>query len=357
MISMADYRILDLSTSQEWNYYIQKLPVDQQDIYYTPEYYHLYEEIGDGKAKCFVFQDGEDLALYPFLINSVNELGYDLDKDYFDIQGAYGYNGVVTNNFTQKFKDGFHKAFNDFCQENKIIAEFTRYHPLLRNELFSKDYLNDIYDRKTVYIDLTNNYSDIFREFQTTTRKQIKRAINRYALKLEIIEKDNNKISSFIKIYHQSLKRINSENYLYFNKSYFEELMLNTKSVCFFALLEEKPIASIIAFYNDNYIHGHLGGALTEHLSLSPYSFLYAEMIKFGQKNGCKIIHIGGGTTSHPDDSLLKFKLNFSKTLSDFYIGKRVHNSDIYNKIIQQWEAKYPEKNEKYKSFLLKYRY
>jgi hypothetical protein len=45
-------------------------------------------------AKCFVYQKGSNITLYPFLINSVNALGYNLDKEYFDIQGAYGYNGV-----------------------------------------------------------------------------------------------------------------------------------------------------------------------------------------------------------------------------------------------------------------------
>jgi hypothetical protein len=354
---MDKYEIFELSSSHNWNDRLQRLPINQRDIYFTPEYYRLYEKLGDGKANCFFFEMGEYFALYPFLINSVNELGYKLNNDYYDIQGAYGYNGVVTNTSSEEFRKKFYTALNYFCKSNNIIAEFTRFHPLLRNETFSKDYLQVVFDRKTVYIDLQKEYLKIFNNFQTTTRKQIKRAIKRYVLKLEIAEKSISNISSFIEIYHQSLKRIKSDNYLYFNKSYFEELLLTTKSVCFFALLDDKPIAAIIAFYNDNYVHGHLGGALTEYLSMSPYSLLYSEMIQFGQKKGCKFLHVGGGVTKYPDDQLLKFKLNFSSSTSDFFVGGKIHNQEIYNDVVKQWKARYPEKNDIYKNYLLRYRY
>ena len=38
------YRILTLNEKKEWSTSLEKLPVDQQDIYYTPEYYELYEK-------------------------------------------------------------------------------------------------------------------------------------------------------------------------------------------------------------------------------------------------------------------------------------------------------------------------
>ena len=44
---------IDLS---EWS-----LPIDQQEIYFTPEYYELYENNGEGKAICFVYKEAEDI--------------------------------------------------------------------------------------------------------------------------------------------------------------------------------------------------------------------------------------------------------------------------------------------------------
>lgn len=357
MNSRGEFNVFDLSTSQIWNDYLHRLPQEQQDIYYTPEYYRLYEELGDGFARCFIFRLGEDYAVYPFLLNPVNVLRDELDKEYFDIQGAYGYNGVVTTTYDNQFINSFYSAFDEFCKNENVIAEFTRFHPLMRNHLFSKKNLHVVFDRKTIYLDLQNSYDEIFANFQTTTRKQIKRATNRYDLEVKTFENDISILDDFYQIYVEAMVRVGSCPYLFFSKPYFKSLIKGTQNAFFIAYHEEKPIASISALYNIYYINGHLGGSLTNYLHMSPFSLLYSEMIKFGQKKGCKILNVGGGATRNPDDNLLKFKLNFSKTTSDFYIGKKIHNETIYNEIVSQWENRYPEKIEMYKNFLLKYRY
>ncbi|MCD4731451.1 MAG: hypothetical protein K8R74_12670, partial [Bacteroidales bacterium] len=144
------FKILDLSIKKDWNCYLTKIPANQQDIYFTPEYYELYEKNGDGKAKCFVFEQNEKISLYPFLINSINELGYKLDNECFDIQGAYGYNGVISSSYDVVFINDFYKSFDNYCRENNIIAEFTRFHPLLSNFKISEQNLNVVFDRKTI---------------------------------------------------------------------------------------------------------------------------------------------------------------------------------------------------------------
>jgi len=68
------YRILDLGQTEEWRNLLAELPIDQQDIYYTPDYYSLYQNNGDGKAQCFVYIRDGYYAMYPFLLNSVNNL-------------------------------------------------------------------------------------------------------------------------------------------------------------------------------------------------------------------------------------------------------------------------------------------
>ena len=152
-MNLMNCNVLTLSDKDKWNKYLHKLPINQQDIYFTSEYYELYERNGDGKALCFVFEQDEEIALYPFLINSVNELGYDLDAEYYDIQGAYGYNGVVTSSYKTNFREVFYQEFESYCNDNNIIAEFTRFHPLLGNYKFSETDLNIVFDRKTIFLD------------------------------------------------------------------------------------------------------------------------------------------------------------------------------------------------------------
>ena len=351
------YEVLTLADSNKWNQLLCSMPVNQQDIYFTPEYYQLYENYGDGKAICFVFEKDGEIALYPFLLNCINDIGYNLNDKYYDIQGAYGYNGVISTSYNDKFITTFFDNFNEFCNKNNIIAEFIRFHPLIKNYKFTNGKLDIFFDRNTIYIDLNQKYEFIFNNFQTSTKKQIKRCYNKYNLQIEIVENDISKIYNFYNIYKEAMLRVQSSEYLFFNLDYFKDLILNTKSVLFFANFEGKPVAAIIAFYNKYFIHGHLGGALTDYLFTSSYSLLYSEMIKYGIKNECKYFHVGGGTTSNIDDNLLKFKLNFSSSKSDFYIGKLIHNKVVYNEIVCQWNKSNPQKMELYKNFVLKYRF
>ena len=349
-------KILTLKDKNEWTGLLKLLPPDQQDIYFAQEYYSLYEFYGNGKAMCFIFEKEGDLALYPFLLNSVNELGYDLDDNYFDIQGAYGYNGVISSSYSNSFIKEFYNKFNSFCKDNKIIAEFTRFHPLLNNYKFSVKQYKIILDRKTVFIDTSKPEDEIFAKFQTTTRKQIRRCINRYKIKVLKKEKDITYLDDFLQIYWETMDRVCSIKYLYFNKEYFQNLILNTNAIQYIAIYENKPIASITALFGKKYMHGHFGGALTKYLSLSAYSLLYWEMIKTTKQRGLKFLHVGGGSTTSPNDKLLEFKKNFSSHLADFYIGKKIRDETIYERIVSQWREKFPNSYLVHKNKVLGYR-
>lgn len=355
-ILMHNFEIFDITNSSKWSLLLRELPLNQQDIYFTPEYYTLYENLGDGKAQLFVFKRNNEIALYPFLINSVNELGYELDGEYFDIQGAYGYNGVISNSYDKLFIEAFYSSFNEYCMENNIIAEFTRFHPLINNKEFSKNHLQVIFDRKTVYVDLTKSYNLIRADYQRTTKKQIRRATERDGIKVEIIKEYDQIIKVLYSIYCESMNRVNATPDLYFNINYFKELLSYDNTVLFCAILDGKIISFISVIYSKNYINGHIGGTLDDYMEFSPFSYLYDEIIKYGKSINCKYYHFGGGRTSSKDDKLLKYKLNFSKNTADFYIGKKIHNQGVYNDVIMQWEQKYPEKIEKYKNMLLRYR-
>ena len=356
LTSNMNYKILTLKDAEEWKRHITLLPENQQDIYYTPEYYSLYENYGNGKALCFVFEKDGDIALYPFLRNSINELGYVLDDDYFDIQGAYGYNGVISSSYSNSFIKEFYNTFHSFCKDNMVIAEFVRFHPLLKNYKFSSENYKMIFDRKTVFIDTSKSEDEIFSKFQTTTRKQIRRCINRYKIKVLKKEKDLTCLDDFLQIYWETMERVKSIKYLYFNKEYFQNLILRSNAVQYIAIYENKPIASITALFGREYMYGHLGGALTEYLNVSAYSLLYWEMIKTAKQRGLKFLNVGGGSTTSPNDKLLEFKKNFSSHLADFYIGKKIHNEKIYERVVSQWREKFPNSYQVHKNKVLGYR-
>jgi hypothetical protein len=359
MSIMSNFKIISLENKDEWTFLLGKLPISQQDIYYTPEYYSLYENYGDGKAQCFVFEKNGDIALYPFLINSINEIGYNLDNEYFDIQGAYGYNGVLSNSMDSVFIEKFYGSFNKYCSQNNIVAEFTRFHPLLQNQEFSKNHMSVIFDRETVALDLTQDYDHIWmKEYHSKNRNIIRKA-QKDGFRVEIVQDPNSsQIDKFIDTYTYSMKMVDADEYYFFNKEFFYNTfsMLKDNTLLFNIYNKENDlVCSSIFFHYGEFFHYHLSGR-TEKANSTVNNFLLDEAVKYAIEIGAKKVHFGGATSSDANDSLLRFKGIFSKTRLPFYIGKKVHNQDIYDKIVKQWCEKHPNSYANNYKRLLGYR-
>jgi len=79
--------------------------------------------------------------------------------------------------------------------------------------------------------------------------------------------------------------------------------------------------------------------------------------MQLGKSKGCKVLHLGGGNSSNPNDSLFSFKQKMGDMSNKFFIGKQIYNNDIYFQFKSQWEGKYPDLKEKFNDRLLCYRY
>jgi hypothetical protein len=330
------------------------------DIYLISEYYRLYDKNGDGDFRYFSFNSNSKKAFYPFLINPIVNLGFKIDEEYFDIQGAYGYNGVLSNSNDPEFVKAFYEAFEEYCKENNIIAEFTRFHPLLENHRFSENHMQVVLDRHTVVLDLNNSYEEIWKnEYSSKNRNMIRKA-EKLGYTCDVDYKPAKfGIDNFINVYIDNMRAVEAESFYFFSNSFFYDTFELLKDYTYLFNIRNSAgilLSSSIVFKYNNFIHYHLSGRRKD-ADNSVNNFLLDQVVKFGQNNGAKFFHLGGGRSCVLDDSLLKFKMNFSKTTKPFYIGKKVHNQDVYNEVVKQWEEKYPEKKDKYKNHLLKYRF
>ncbi|MBN1252563.1 MAG: GNAT family N-acetyltransferase [Bacteroidales bacterium] len=351
------FEIFTIKESKNWHEYINKLPENQQDIYFMPEYYNLYEKYGDGIAKCFAFEFKGEIALYPFLINKVDNELYELDNQYFDIQGAYGYNGVAASTYDEQFINEFYNAFSDFCNQNNIIAEFTRFHPLLKNHEFSKNHLKVIKDRQVVYLKLIKDIDKIWTEnYSSNNRNMIRKSKKSNVISSVVTDENSYKV--FYENYLNTMKAVNASEYYYFNEDYVLNFnsFLGKKQKLIEARYNNQVIGGMLLMLNGEFAHYHLSSRDRKFSSLAANNLVLDEAIKIAIESGAEYFHFGGGNSNNSDDPLFKFKANFSKGRADFYIGKKIHNELIYNRICDIWENKYPEKKEKFVNFLLKYK-
>ncbi|SHK17242.1 Acetyltransferase (GNAT) domain-containing protein [Clostridium cavendishii DSM 21758] len=340
------YKILN-SDAIEWNKYIEKLPFEKRDIYFTREYLKLYEINGDGTAKLFVYEEDKNIAIYPFLIREIE--GYSLDNTYYDMESAYGYGGpVVSNENDNKFLQNFERIFIQYCNDNNIIAEFIRFNPCIKNEKIFTNNIAVIKNRTTVSLNLNKTIDDIWKnDIKSKNRNMIRKA-EKNGLYVEI----KNDYSTFKEIYEETMGKVSAYEYYYFKPSYYDNMENDKNYIMLNVKLEDKIIASAIFMKYGEYFHYHLAGSRKEYLGFAPNNLLLWEAIKYANQNGYKLFHFGGGLTNSLEDNLFKFKSSFSNDSLEFYIGKRIHNVEIYNFLINKWE----EGHNRKASILLQYR-
>lgn len=339
------YIVLD-SNCIEWDSYIDRLSKEKRDIYFTREYMKLYENNGDGAAKLFIYEEKGDFVIYPFLMNKIE--GYNLNRDYYDIQTAYGYGGPISSTDEYEFLQKFENEFLNFCKKSNIVAEFIRFHPCIRNQgVFNKN-IAVFENRTTVALNVGKTLDEIWQDDIKSKNRNMIRKAEKIGLSVEIY----NDYNIFKNIYEETMVKVDADGYYYFKDEYYNTMQQDENYKMFNVKYQSEIIASAIFMSYGEYFHYHLAGSKKEYLKFAPNNLLLWEAIKYANEKGKKIFHFGGGLTNSLEDNLFKFKSSFSKEYLKFYIGKRVHDEKIYSYLIDEWK----KRNNKKASILLQYR-
>lgn len=306
------------------------------DIYFEPDYARLYET-ETIKSVEYRFECQYGVVTNLFMKRPI-DISLDNGIQYFDIITPYGYGGPVIHNATDKEKliSLFMQDFQHYTDQHHIVSEFVRFHPIVGNGLDFKSAYNSIYDRKTVGTKLT--YEDVIAtEFSKHKRKDIRRILKNPDVHYEINEHPDS-LDDFVEIYYSTMDRDNADDYYYFGKKYFQNMLLafpNHITTCK-VYLKDVVIAMGIYFCYGKLLHAHLSGTVSQYLEFSPAYILKYALALYGHEKGYEVIHYGGGTSRSVDNSLYKFKKDFGKNTDfDFYIAKKVWNSDIYKKLCE----------------------
>ncbi len=335
-----------------WNYYLDKLPSFQKDVYYREEYIRLYETTSE-KAVCFFYGEGDDFLLFPYLLREFNIQGV----YYYDFETPYGYGGPIASNLNDDFISRALRSFYTYGVKNNYIAGFVRFHPLLENINGFSQIGEILLDRKTIAIDLHLDLDHIWQnEIHTKNRNVIKKGLKNGLT--FIADYNYSYLDVFINLYKNTMSRLHADVFYYFDDGYFRNIKKNIEnSFLGLVLFKERVLASAIFFYSDIYGHYHLSGSDKDTLNFSPNNFMLWEAAKEMKKHGVQKFHLGGGTDSDEHNSLYEFKKKFSKSEYSFYIGKIIFNPSLYEELCIEWQKKNPEKLIAYSHHLLKYKY
>ena len=305
-----------------------------KDIYFNEKYGKLYEKSEGGKVHHWKYEGREGAISYQFIVREIPiSLG---DGKWFDIISPYGYGGPLIERIdTTKIEllNAYETEFGAFCEENRIVSEFVRFHPLFENGLDFQNIYHSQCIRHTVVTDLMDCDDPVESAFSKSCRKNIRQALKK-GVTWRITRAPKN-LDAFKEIYYATMDRNHAVEYYYFNDEYFENCLMFFPDdlLLIEALYDRQIIAAGLYFLSGRDIHVHLSGTLPEYLSLSPAYILRYAVCVWGKENGFERIHHGGGRTNDESDALYQFKKQFGTRTVAFYIGKRVWNPEVYEKL------------------------
>ncbi len=326
------------------------------DIYYLYEYAYSFMLHGDGDIFLIYYECEQDRFCYVVMQRDISKTeifkNRIAEKYFYDWETPYGYGGPLTDRVISKdTQKKFLKDITEYCINNKIVSQFVRFHPLLKNYESMPLVIETKYLRDTIYID-TEKKENIMLNMDSKNRNMVRKAQKNNVL---IVKENISKYEDFIPMYTETMAKNGADAYYTFNREYFEALQsMKDNAFILYAIYNGMPISGAIMFFNDRYMHYHLSGSRTEYRKYSPSNLLLYEAACIANNMGIRQLHLGGGMA--PDDSLFGFKKQFNKNgRAAFVVGRTIFDKESYDNLLdirKQYDAEFDKNN----SFMIQYR-
>lgn len=330
--------VLDLKNSVKWDEIVCSFR--DYDVYYLSGYNKGFMIHGDGEPLLFSYCDDNIRAINVAFKRDISKCDYfkgRIDENsYFDLSSPYGYGGWIIEG--DGSLDGLFNEYKSWCKGNGIISEVIRFHPVISNQERVREYYDVMDLGNTVCIDISNK-DDIWANFSAKNRNVIRKAINNNVTIHHELSKA--KMAEFVKVYNTTMDRDNADSYYYFKEDFYDSIIndLANNSDVYYALYDNKIIASSIILKAGDKLSYHLSGSLKEYGSLAATNLLLYTVACDGCDLGYKTFHLGGGVGSR-EDSLYKFKKAFYRLDGKQYsIGRMVFDKDKYDYLVKLREG------------------
>ncbi len=333
--------VINLDDGQKWDSIVKSFK--EYDVYYLSGYVKAFWINGDGEPILLHFEGNGIEAINVVMKRDIatdEHFKGILEKSmYYDLVTPYGYGGWLVGSKMEKNDVNTERMlfdeYTEWCMANNIISEFVRFHPVLLNHRFAiglyeviplgSTVAMDLSTPDAIWANLTSKNRNMIRD-----RKAMKSGIKIYNGRCPELYHE------FHQIYNATMDKDEADAYYYFGKQFYDSILydLSQNAQVFYAVLENKVIAASIILASNGYLNYHLSGSVREYQSLAPTNLLLYEAALWGNTNGCKIFHLGGGVGSG-EDSLYKFKKAFNRGEGyRFHIGRKIFCPEMYEELV-----------------------
>jgi Acetyltransferase (GNAT) domain len=303
---------VDLLSAQDdrWEQMLEHCP---HDIYHSPGYCSVSARVDCGVAHAVLARHDAEGLLLPFVRRELHD-------GLWDGTSPYGYPGPVWSGETDhdRLDELFHAALNRL-QEAGCVSLFLRMHPGLNAQWpkLTRHRVNRCSASETVYIDLTRSDRQIWSDTASGHRNEINRAERRgYSV---MLDHEADYLYDFARLYRENMAGLGAHPYYYFDDEYFYDIQeaLQTSLNLVVVLHENNLVGGALFTSCGDWVQYHLSAAHPAHRGASPAKLVIDARRRWGQEQGYRWLHLGGGRGGAAD-SLFRFKAGFSSSRLTF---------------------------------------
>ena len=314
--------------------------IGECDYFHLAAFHKWAEMRGEGEAVMPVYREGDYVIAFPLLLREINIPSSEhSDKKMKDATCVNGLVGPVTSSkdVPESIINHFQQYMQDFFEQNQILTVFSRLNPFIDHSHLLDGYGEIIERGILLAIDLTPPPDVQFRNYKKNRREEIRR-LKRLGLTCEKVGIEH--LDDFIRIYQETMDRVDAEASYYFDREYFEYLMrdLAANTHIFICKDRDTIISSILATECKGIIQMYLGGTINNYVPLSPSKVLYDYIREWGNEIGGRLIQVGGGHNGSRDQ-LYTFKMGFGCKEYVYHTWRHTVNAQDYEALCSRvWD-------------------
>lgn len=327
--------VYSLEQENEWCEIIRSFL--NYDVYYLPQYSKGFALHGDGAPQLIYYEDKGMRAANVVMCRDIaadKRFAARIPKNrYFDLVTPYGYGGWLFEGSVSKANImNLDESYQLYCQNVGIISEFVRFHPLMSAATICSSMYEVVAHGQSVCLDISNP-EVIWNNICSLKRNRIRKAMKRdvsvhYGLDKELMRQFQN-------LYNVTMQKNGAAQYYFFAADYYNSLLtdLNENTMIFYAMKDNRVIASMIIIMAGKNMSYHLGGSDPTYRQCEPNSLLIYSIALWGNEHGYKTLLLGGGLSSR-EDSLYRFKKGFNeRSQFVFHSGRKIFNKESYQQL------------------------
>lgn len=296
----------------------------------------------DGRLLAATMAVGEGHVLYPFFLRGVDRPTTDAssvedmtDGHLTDIISPYGYGGPMHWGLddVEDAATVFWSKFDAWAHEHGVISEFVRF-SLFSESLLPYSGSGRTRSRQTNYVrDLRVSAADLTQQVAPKVRSNVRRALREGVT--TVIDTEGEHLDDFLRIYIETMERLDSASWYRFERSFFERLhvALPGRFAYVFAKYDGRLVSADLLICGSDTGYYFLGGTEASAYPVRPNDLVKTAAMKWLQDNGCRHYVLGGGVTA--EDGLERYKKGFAPHGGvAFRTGERVLSGQGYEALV-----------------------